>query len=273
MRRTTARRTAKPTPPSPLAGTDGARTSPSCTATTCALACTSGAPISAAAGDYASGGMSTSLFDAAVEDVATSYQPAPDERHRIPARHAATSAPAVELGASYARHADAGSQPSAAAQQPSPIPSLLSLLERFKSVFLTGEDGPVATNDGGVAKEATIELVLAVRDAVSDLWKAHEADIKRICAPFMPQNLIAKQEVFGFALADALGRPVLPGDKAMKVGQNGDNAVRWAEGSKDRTGKLTAARDTAPRKLNTSLRIGSSSASLHGGGGGNDYRS
>jgi hypothetical protein len=132
-------------------------------------------------------------------------------------------------------------------------------------LFLSGEDGPVATADGGVAVEATIELVLAVRDAVDELWKAHEAEIKRICAPFMPQGLIAKQEVFGFALADALGRPILPGDKAMKVGQNGDNAVRFAEGAKDRVGKLTAAREAARAAVRKARRAAEKDKTLKKG--------
>ena len=41
----------------------------------------------------------------------------------------------------------------------------------------------------------------------------------------MPERLIDRQEVFAFALADALGRPLLPHDAARDVGQNGDNAV------------------------------------------------
>ena len=145
------------------------------------------------------------------------------------------------------------------------LPAVATLIERFSIVFLSGEDGPVATADGGVAQTATIELVLAVRDAVNELWTAHEVEIKRCCAPFMPQGLIAKQEVFGFALADALGRPILPGDKAMKVGQNGDNAVRWAEGSKDRTGKLTAARETARAAVRKARRAADKDAALEPG--------
>jgi hypothetical protein len=139
------------------------------------------------------------------------------------------------------------------------------LVERFNHLFLSSEDGPVATGDGGVAVEASIELVLAVRDAINELWKAHTAEIKRTCAPFMPQGLIAKQEVFGFALADALGRPILPGDKAMKVGQYGDNAVRFAEGSKDRPGKLTAAREAARSAVRKARRAADKDKALEQG--------
>lgn len=132
-------------------------------------------------------------------------------------------------------------------------------------VFLSGEDGPVATDDGGVAQKATIELVLAVRDAINALWRAHAAEIKRVCGPFMPEGLIAKQEVFGFALADALGRPVLPGDKAMKAGQSGDNAVRIAEGSGDRKGKLTTAREAARAAVRKAQRAADKDATLQSG--------
>ena len=123
----------------------------------------------------------------------------------------------------------------------------------------------MATSDGGVATEATIELILAVRDAVDDLWKAHAAEIKQRCGPSMPEGLIAKQEVFGFALADAVGRPRLPGDRAMRVGQNGDNAVRSAEGSKDRKGKLTAAREAARAAVRKAQRAAAKDAALEPG--------
>ena len=81
----------------------------------------------------------------------------------------------------------------------------------------------------------------------------------------MPKGLIAKQEVFGFALADALGRPVLPGDRAMKVGQSGDNAVRAAEGSKDRKGKVTAAREAAREAVRKARRAADKDAALEQG--------
>ena len=45
---------------------------------------------------------------------------------------------------------------------------------------------------------------------VKDLWSYHAAEIKRRCARSMPKGLIDRQEVFGFALADRLGRPLLP---------------------------------------------------------------
>ena len=108
----------------------------------------------------------------------------------------AATAAASEPEPSASRHVDAASGLSTAAQQPAAIPAVSVLVERFIHLFLTGEDGPVATADGGVAKAATIELVLAVRDAVDGLWKQHAAAIKQRCEPFMPQNLIAKQEVF-----------------------------------------------------------------------------
>ena len=191
--------------------------------------------------------------------------PPPSHQHRIPGEDAAFDAGARESGRRSARHADTSGQPISSTDQPAAIPPLLILLERFRILFLSSKDGPVASEDGGVATEATIELVLAVRDAVVKLWKAHEAEIKQRCGPSMPKGLIAKQEVFGFALADVLGRPLLPGDRAMRIGQNGDNAIRWAEGSKDRTGKLVLAREAATAAVRKARRAAEKDSSLESG--------
>ena len=207
----------------------------------------------------------TSSLEVTVATATDTNVRAPSRSRRIPGVELAVAAETSEPGASACWHADACGEPTVAADQTAAVLTVLMLVERFKRVFLSGEEGPVATADGGVRQTATIELVLAVRDAVNDLWTAHEAEIKRRCKPFMPQGLIAKQEVFGFALADALGRPILPGDKAMKVGQNGDNAVRSAEGSKDRKGKLTAAREAARAAVRKAQREAAKDAALEQG--------
>ena len=186
----------------------------------------------------------------------------PDHHHRIPSEDGVFNVDARESGRRSSRHADGLCQPVSSIVKPVAIPQLQNLIERFRKVLLSGGNGPVASADGGVATGATVELVLAIRDAVADLWKAHEVEIKQRCGPWMPQGLIAKQEVFGFALADALGRPLLPGDRAMQVGQNGDNAVRWAEGSKDRKGKLTLAREAASAAVRKARRAAAKDASL-----------
>lgn len=204
----------------------------------------------------------TPFSEASSDNVVGVEVEAPRQSQRIPASKYAITTAESAPGSSDGWHSGACSQSTAAVQQPSAIPSVLSLLERFKTVFTSGEDGPVATADGGVIHTATIKLVLAVRDAVDELWKALAMEIKRCCGAFMPQGLIAKQEVFGFALADALGRPVLPGDKAMRVGQSGDNAVRMAEGSKDRKGKLTAAREAARAAVRKAQRAAAKDAAL-----------
>ena len=64
---------------------------------------------------------------------------------------------------------------------------------------------------------------------------------------------------------DALGRPRLPGDRAMRVGQNGDNAVRWAEGAGDRKGKLVAARETATSDVRKARRVADRDPALQQG--------
>ena len=62
-------------------------------------------------------------------------------------------------------------------------------------------------------------------------------------------GLIDAQECCGFALADGLGRPLLPHDAARGVGQAGDNAIAGAMGSgrgeRRRKGRVEKARDTA----------------------------
>ena len=57
-------------------------------------------------------------------------------------------------------------------------------------MFLTAELGPVASGGGAAATEATVGYVLAIWDVIKDLWKDHEAEIKRCCAPSMPKELI-----------------------------------------------------------------------------------
>ena len=207
----------------------------------------------------------TSSLEAAAARATDDSVRAPRRSCRIPASELVFTAETSDPGPSACRQPDACSELSAAAQQPPAVLELLMLVERFKLVFLSGEGGPVATADGGVRQQATFELVLAVRDAVNALWTAHETEIKRVCTPFMPQGLIAKQEVFGFALADALGRPILPGDKAMKVGQNGDNAVRSAEDAKDRQGKVVAAREAARGAVRKAQRAAAKDAALEPG--------
>jgi hypothetical protein len=265
MRRGRAFAAAAAALPAASNGTDAlARTGPS-TAVLPALAATSGAapPVTASI----SVGCSSDVLSAEATATGTAdvERPAPKKRRRIPVQRAPSAMAAQELEPSASRHADAGSLPVVPLQQPVAMPSLLELVERFKNVFLSAEDGPVATAGGGLADKATYELVLAVRDAIDDLWESHEAEIKHRCAPAMPLGLIAKQEVFGFALADALGRPVLPGDRAMKVGQSGDNAVRAAEGSKDRKGKVTAARDAAVAAVRRARRAADKDATLEQG--------
>jgi len=252
-------------PPAHFGHADRVSDSASATANTCSRADASGAVAPVVEYPSTTRESASSLSDVFSEHAAHEDLRSPRRPRRIPAADPNSTVAVSEPGSSADRHEATCSQPPAAVQQPSAIPSAISLLERFKVVFLSGEDSPVATADGGVAQQATIALVLAVRDAVKELWEAHEADIKRVCGPFMPKGLLAKQEVFGFALADALGRPVLPGDRAMRVGQNGDNAVRVAEGSKDRTGKLTAARETARSAVRKAQRAADKDPALEPG--------
>ena len=59
----------------------------------------------------------------------------------------------------------------------------LALKERFTWVFLQAEVGPVASIEGAAATMCTVGYVIAVWEAVKQLWKDHETEIKRRCAP------------------------------------------------------------------------------------------
>ena len=92
----------------------------------------------------------------------------------------------------------------------------------------------MASGCGEAAIEATLKYIIAVDAAVRDLWLAHADEIKRRCAAYMPKRLLDQKEVFGFALADGLGRPLIPGDRARDVGQAGDDAIKGAKGTAEK---------------------------------------
>ena len=131
--------------------------------------------------------------------------------------------------------------------------SASALKDCLVAMFLTAEKGPVASTYSAAAASATINLCVSLDLVVKDLWSSHAAEIKRRCAPSMPQGLIDRQELFGFALADRLGRPLLPPEDARGVGQRGDNAVASAMGSglgaRRRAGKLEKAKSQARESL------------------------
>ena len=133
--------------------------------------------------------------------------------------------------------------------EPAASSATYSFQERFTKMFLTLEEGPVATNSGPAAHEATVEYTLDVYDAMNTFWNANKAEIKRRCGPSMPKGLIDGQECFAFAVNDGLGRPLLPHDAARGVGQTGYNIVAAARGSgkppNRRKGSIEKARDAA----------------------------
>ena len=151
------------------------------------------------------------------------------------------------------REAEAFRPPAAQQERPAAACSVPALHQRAERMLLGAGDGPTASGDPPAASSATYGLVLAVKEVVDGLWEEHAAEIKRRCAPSMPKGLIDRQEVFGFVLADALGRPLLPPEEAGKVGQAGDNAVAGALGSgrppNRRKGKLEKANDAAREAL------------------------
>ena len=107
-------------------------------------------------------------------------------------------------------------------QQPA---AAAKLKDRARRVALADGECPAETGDGPILRIMTIALILAVNDAVNELWKENANEIKKRCGPSMPKGLIDRQELFAFVLNDVLGRPLLPHDAAREVGQTGDNAV------------------------------------------------
>ena len=136
------------------------------------------------------------------------------------------------------------------------------LKERFVRVFLRAEDGPVASGDDPVASEPALGYVLAADPVVRELWTNHAPEIKRLCAPSMPKRLIDQQEVLGFALADGLGRPLLPHGEARTVGQAADDAMRNAKGTKAKPGPLTRAKEAAREAVRKATRAAEKDESL-----------
>jgi len=132
-------------------------------------------------------------------------------------------------------------------------------------MFLTADEGPVASGRGEAASQATLRYIQAVDVAVRGLWTAHADAIKRRCAAYMPKGLLDQQEVFGFALADGLNRPLIPGDRARDVGQAGDDAMKGAKGTVKRPGPLVRAKEAAREAVRKATRAAEKDAELSGG--------
>ena len=125
-------------------------------------------------------------------------------------------------GENHPRRPESPNQPAAAF-------TTAALILRGTAV-LTGEgERPRASGDVHTASEATLVLILAICVAAEKLWKDREMEIRRCCAPSLPTGLIDGQEVFGYLLADVLGRPLLHSEDARGVGRDGNNAVAKAK--------------------------------------------
>ena len=82
-------------------------------------------------------------------------------------------------------------------------------------MFLGDGDCPRASPTKGVADAATPGLLIDAREAISELWRAREHDIKAACAPLQ----IDEMDCYGYLLADLLGKPLLHSDDAGDVGK------------------------------------------------------
>lgn len=131
-------------------------------------------------------------------------------------------------------------------------------------MFLTADEGPVASGHGEAASKATLQYIQAVDTAVRALWLDHADEIKQRCAASMPLGLLDQQEVFGFALADGLGRPIIPGGRARDIGQAGDDAIKGAKGTPKRPGPLPRAKEAAREALRKANAKATKDASLAG---------
>lgn len=106
---------------------------------------------------------------------------------------------------------------------------------------------------------------MAVDPVVRYFWRDNAPEIKRLCAPSMPKGLIDQQQVFGFALAYGLGRPLLPHSEARTVGQAGDGAIRNANGTRDKAGPLKRAKEAAREAVHKATAAGTRDAALASG--------
>ena len=176
----------------------------------------------------------------------------------------AATAPAAE--AADSREAEPMQPAADIPREPATACTAANFKERLVAMFLTAEEGPVASRLAKAATVATVSYCLALDPIVRELWKDHATEIKRRCGPSMPKGLIDRQEVYGFALADGLGRPLLPHDAAGGVGQQGDNAVNGANGTgkgeRRRKGKLERAREAAREAVRAAKLAASEDPSL-----------
>jgi len=70
-----------------------------------------------------------------------------------------------------------------------------------------------------VACQATNGLVVDLRRAVFEVWKARKDDIIAVCAPHVPTGLVDEMDLIGWLIADALGQPLLHPDDTNAVGK------------------------------------------------------
>ena len=74
--------------------------------------------------------------------------------------------------------------------------SAMSLQERAVRMFIGASGVPRASGDAPVARKATLGLAIVANEAVNELWKGRQDEIKHCCAP----NPIDKQEVYVLVL-------------------------------------------------------------------------
>ena len=180
-------------------------------------------------------------------------------------RQKAATLPAVGALEAPPRRDDEQQQPgSELFEYPQQPAAVAKLKDRARRVALADGECPAETGDGPILRIMTIALILAVNDAVNELWKENADEIKKRCGPSMPKGLIDRQELFAFVLNDVLGRPLLPHDAAREVGQTGDNAVAGAIRTKppERRGKLLKAQDAAKEAVRSAKRAAAKDASL-----------
>jgi hypothetical protein len=227
------------------------------------LAASAMTPAPPESADAASGSLSRSIepsasSDACVTDAATTPQPStptdgaahpsevPEGQVVVNSGHQITHAGRLMLGDAAVdaalvaaesvavRHADQSDPTAAPSVEPPDACTAMQHKERLMKMFLTAEEGPVASRHDAVTEQATLEYVIGMDKDVRAFWTAHADEVIRRCAPSMPKGLLDQQEVFGFALADGVGRPLLPHDAARAVGSAGDDALKSAKGGAER---------------------------------------
>ena len=140
--------------------------------------------------------------------------------------------------------------------------SAASLAARLVEMLFGDGERPKASGEAPAAEKVTNNLIITAKEAVGSLWAARREEIRLSCAPAQ----IDKEELLGYLLADALGKPLLHSTDARTVGKRaGSQAKAAATKLQEAVRGAKAAARVAERKgapADSAARIAHASASV-----------